>query len=215
MKTVLITGAGRGLGASLAHNFKFSEKYKVILHFKSKLLVTGFFDWKTVKGDLRSAKTISRLAKHDIDILINNAGVYCNKPFPEMSEDDFRKAIDTNLLAPILLTNALWPTLKKNSGLVININSLAGKQGSNGETAYCTSKHGLRGFSSALQFDATRDGIRVIDVFLGAMKTDMTKNRKDFDKLIDPKEAAQIILNLCNNYQTLRITEIDISRGNY
>lgn len=224
MKTVLITGASRGLGKALVeiftsknHNFLGPDNdYRLILHCKeSELPKPMGIECDVVKGDLILDDTISSLAEYDIDILINNAGIYINKPFAETTEDDFREIIDINLLTPILLTKALWPTLKKNSGLVININSMAGKQGGQGETAYCASKHGLRGFSSALQFDATRDGIRIIDVFLGAMQTDMAKGRKNFDKLISPSEIAKVIFNLCENYQSLRVTEIDINRRKY
>lgn len=228
MKTVFITGASRGLGKALAEIFADNnhnllgpdDAYRLILHCKNSELQKPIgIECHIVNGDLVLDGEIQKLAsvaeRRDIDILINNAGIYCNKPFSEMSEDDFRETIKTNLLAPMFLTRALWPALKKKSGLIININSHAGKSGTNGETAYCASKHGLRGFSSALQFDATKDGIRIIDVFLGAMKTDMTKGRENFDKLINPAEAAKAIFNLCENYQSLRITEIDISRRNY
>jgi len=101
------------------------------------------------------------------------------------------------------------------SGLIININSLAGKSGSNGESAYCASKHALRGFSSSIQFDATKYGIRVIDVYLGAVQTDMTKGRKDQEKFILPEDVAKSIFNVSKNYKSMRVTELNLNRSIY
>jgi len=184
MKTALITGASRGLGKALALKFINASDFSAILHcFKTEVhscLAT------VIRGDLVLPDTIEKLAQHDVDILINNAGIHFSKPLNELSPDEVREVINTNLTAPMLLTKAMWPTLSKNKGMVININSLAGKQGSQGETAYCASKFGLRGFSQALQFDATQAGVKVLDVFIGGMQTDMAKSKPNFDKLIDP-----------------------------
>ena len=137
-------------------------------------------------------------------------------PFLETSMEEFRNVIETNFMSVVSLTYALFPIMQaKESGLIININSLAGKNGSDGESAYCASKHALRGFSSSLQFDATKYGIRVIDVYLGVMHTNMTKNRKNREKFILTQEAAKSIFELSSTYKTLRLTEINISRSIY
>jgi short-subunit dehydrogenase len=217
MKTVIITGASRGLGDALAWEFHCSPDYSnIICHSRiNDCPCENDFEGEYIKGDLLQPDTIAKLAQHDVDILINNVGICIKKQFEELSVDEIRKIIDTNLMAPIILTKALWPTLTKNKGLIININSIAGKNGSKDETAYCASKFGLRGFSQAIQFEAVKAGIKVVDVFLGGMQTDMTKGRDNFDKLIDPQEAAKVIFGLCNNYETLRITELEICRSNY
>ncbi|MEE9356498.1 MAG: SDR family oxidoreductase [Methylococcaceae bacterium] len=220
MKTVLITGASRGLGKALARIF-IDNKDGLILHSRETMIKPPpWITHEVIYGDLALGKTITRLAniakRMDVDILINNAGIYLNKSFPDMTIAEFKEVIDINLLAPIELTKAIWPIFqKKKSGIVININSMAGKQGSNGESAYCASKHGLRGFSSSLQFDATKHNIRVIDVYPGGMRTDMTKDRANSEKLIDPCEVAQLIFKLCEDYPSMRITEIDLNRRIY
>jgi short-subunit dehydrogenase len=99
--------------------------------------------------------------------------------------------------------------------VIININSLAGKSDSPGEAVYAASKHGLRGFSSCLQYDATRDGVTVLDVYLGGMQTDMTKGREGWGKLINPAKAADVIYSLGRKVSTLRITEAEIRRRRY
>ena len=205
MKTVMITGAGRGLGKCLADTFG-QHGYNLVLH-------CGRED-----GDLKDYSTILKLAElaeiKSLDLLINNAGVYVNKPLLDTSCNEFREVIETNLLASIFLTRAIWPVFQeKKSGTVIFINSVAGKCGSSGELAYCASKFGLKGFADSLQFDGIRDNVRVISVFLGAMKTDMTKNkREDSNCNIDPYEVALIILDLCKNYKGAKATEITINK---
>ena len=204
-KIVLITGAGRGLGKCLADVFR-QDGHNLILH-------CGRGD-----GDLRNPDTILKLRdlaeREDIDILINNAGVYANKYLPDMSPDEFREIVEVNLLAPIFLTKAIWSIFqKKKSGTVIFINSVAGRYGSPGELAYCASKFGLKGFADSLRFDGLRDGGRVISIFLGAMETDMTKDKGGNPKHnIDPYNVAVQVLDLCKTYTRAEATEITIDR---
>lgn len=219
-KTVVITGASRGLGAALAEVFGVAG-YNLILTSKDTVIEERE-GVKFVKGDIKSYNTLVALTKAvdelGVDILINNVGEYMNKKFDEMVIKDFTDIISVNLIRPMVLTRALWPVLKERGGIVVNINSVAGKAGSSGEVAYCASKHGLRGFSQALQFDGVRDGVNVLSVFLGAMSTDMTKTRPDWEKFMDPVEVANTIIGLCHDLEdhpSLRLTEVDICRGVY
>lgn len=220
MKTVLITGANRGLGSSLATTFG-SGGWRLILQCRTRdISVGGCAGATIVRGDIREDPTIAKLEKiaedSDLNVLINNASIYLNKSVSEMNTQELREVIDTNLMAPMILTMAIWKVFQsKGSGLIININSIAGKQGGAGESAYCASKHGLRGFSNAIQFDGTKDNIRVISFNFGAMNTDMASWRKGSDKFISPDEAADLIYKVCCDYQTLRISEIDVGRRIY
>jgi 3-oxoacyl-[acyl-carrier protein] reductase len=227
-ESVLITGSSRGLGKALAYTFA-KNGYNIILHgrewgvletMRNEIISAYPRKVQIVVGDICNEGTILQLAdiaeRANISGLINNAGIYMNKGFMCTAPTHFRKIIDTNLLAPILLTHRLFPLFqRKQSGIIININSIAGENGSSGETAYCASKHGLRGFSKALQFDAVKNNIRVIDIILGAMKTDMTNERSDQEKLIEPYDAARLIFKIYGEHNTLRINEISIGRRNY
>ena len=201
----MITGANRGLGKCLAGVFA-QEDYGLILH-------NGMKD-----GDLRNPATIKKLRElagdYDLDILINNAGIYTNKYFPETTPEDFTQIINTNLIAPIMLTKAVWHIFeKKKSGVVIFINSVAGTCGSPAESAYCASKFGLKGFADSLQYDGDRAGVKVISVFLGAMRTDMIKDRGGDPLLnIDPHEVALMIFDLAKEYKGAEATEVVINR---
>lgn len=229
MKTVLITGANRGLGLALAKAFgeveqRLLPQYRLLLHARSgaelltlSVKMTGN---QAIHGDLRDQRTINDLAwaatQSGLDILINNAGVHLSKPFLDMTIDEIREVIEVNLIAPILLTKAVWPIfLRQNHGLVINVNSLAGHAGGLGESIYSASKAGLAGFGETVQFDATPAGIRVINLNIGAMRTDMGQGRADSDKFIDPRDAARAILCFCEDYPSLRITSADLKRKIY
>jgi len=204
------------------------NNYNIILHgrdrtcletVKEKIEINNV-NCDIVNGELLEKETIEKLKLFSetkgIEILINNAGIYLKKPFLETRMDEFKKVIDTNLMAPVYLTNAVLPFLINNgSGVIVNINSIAGKNFSDGETAYSASKHALRGFSGSLQFDLTKYGIRLIDVYLGAMDTNMTSGRNNSDKLIKPDEVANIIFQACTEYKSVRIRELDLTRRLY
>ncbi len=226
-KTVLITGSSKGLGKSLAIAFA-EEKYNIIIHGRDKIALEQVkkeilyrkVNCDIVIGDITSTKTIEKLyriaVKRNFDILVNNAGMYLNESFESTDINIFKKVIETNLLSPILLIHKVYPSFRqKKSGIIININSIAGKYGSYGETAYCASKHGLRGFSQAFQFEVTKDNVRLLDIYLGSMNTQMTSERKDSEKRIQTDEVSNILITLCKDYPSLRINEINITRRNY
>jgi NAD(P)-dependent dehydrogenase (short-subunit alcohol dehydrogenase family) len=147
---------------------------------------------------------------------VNNAGIYKNALLQEMSADEYRQILETNLVAPIMMTRRIFPILqRKRSGVIVNINSLAGKNPTHGESAYCASKHGLRGFAKSIQFEAIKDNVDVIEVYLGTMNTGMVQGRREPDKCIQTKEAAESIYNLCLQHESLRLIESEFSRRLY
>lgn len=226
-KTVLITGSSKGLGKSLATVFARNGN-DIILHGRNEQdlksveqeILAHRVACDVVTGDLTHDKTIEKLAQvaeeRDADVLINNAGIYLNAPFQEISLLDFRRVIEVNLVAPIILTRKIFPILqRKQSGMIVNINSLAGKNPTDRESAYCASKHGLRGFTKSIQFEANKDHISVIEVYLGTMNTGMVDGRRDPEKCIRTDEAAECIYGLCREHASLRINEIEVNRRRY
>ncbi|MBI4823746.1 MAG: SDR family NAD(P)-dependent oxidoreductase [Nitrospirae bacterium] len=226
-KTALITGASRGLGKSLALVFS-SNGYNIILHGRDEgrlnsvrqEVLKSKVDCYVVIGDITEEQTIINLTncaeKADIDILINNAGVYFQKPVDETSPYELKNLLNVNLLSPILLTKGIFEIFKKkSSGLIININSVAGKSFGQLESAYCASKHGLRGFMGSFQFEALKYNVPIINIYSGAMSTDMTAERGDTEKFIRTEEAARFIFEMSRDYSSMRISEIDIFRKIY
>jgi len=211
-KVALITGASSGLGLAMAKSFA-ATGYDLILNYRRDDF--RFENALLVRGNLHDSSVIKSL--HDaaierggVDILVNNAGIYINKDLEDLEDYEVKNVIYTNLIAPILLIKALRSSIKEN-GLIININSLTTKQPSKGETIYGASKTGLSGFSRGLQLEDRN--IKVLDIYLGAMKTPM---RGNLDNLIDPNEVAHFIILLCNcEYFSMRINEIVIARNQY
>lgn len=223
-KTVLITGSSKGLGRSLAFNFA-ANKFNIILHGRDQPAMAEVADeilkkgvvCDAVLGDLSSEKTIDNLyevaKKRDLNVLINNAAMYAHKPFSEMTAKELKRIIEVNLIAPALLIMRIYPIMKtKKSGTIINISSVAATVGNELEAAYCASKHGLRGFSRSFWYEASRNGIRMMSISLGAMRTSMTAYREDHAQLIDPYEVAIKIFNACKEYESLNVEELSLRR---
>lgn len=229
-KTVLITGSSRGLGARLALAYA-REGYNIILHGRNEkrllkvqedIIFSPDYEGHcyVVIGDITLEKTIVSLEQIaeqcNIDVLINNAGTYMNSTFKNMTSTEIKNVMDTNLAAPIKLTKIIYPIfVEKKSGLIINISSVAGKNPNEMEAIYCASKYGLRGFMDSFQIEANKNGVKIINVYLGAMQTAMTRDRIDYRRFIKPEEVADLILKISKDYKSLRITEIDLRRRMY
>lgn len=214
---VLVTGSTRGLGRALACAFV-RAGHNVVLHGRSEAalsyVVAEADDINAravigrVIGDVCDPETWKRIAEaaveHNLDCVVNNAGDY---------EGPVERIIQTNLIAPIQIICAVYPHFQRRGrGMIVNINSLAAKGYNDAEAVYTASKWGLRGFSGSFKYGARRDGISVLDVYLGAMRTDMTEERPGREKMIDPDEAAARIVAECSRGQSLLVNEIEIGR---
>ena len=220
METAVITGASGGLGQALTGAF-LDRGWRVICHSRTLDSVTVEAERIVrVCGDLRQCKTLNRIIsaakQYDAGVLVNNAATYLNCPIDETTPADAFELIETNLVAPVMLTIGVWSLFKtRGGGVIVNINSLAGRNGGKGESLYCATKHGLAGFGKALQFDGTRDNVRVMEVYVGAMRTNMSATRVDHERFIDPIEVAGQVVQSCFESHTMRLTELTITRSMY
>jgi len=172
-----------------------------------------------VIGDIREEATLLALytaaLRNKIDVLINNAGAYRFGDPAKTTPADIDTVIGTNMIAPIRLALLIYPIMQaKGKGLIVNINSLAGKTFNDKEAVYCASKHGLRGFMGSFRHEAKKHGVGVLDVYLGAMQTEMMLGRPGYDSMMDPDDVARTIAELIqDNYDSgLRVNEIEIGR---
>jgi short-subunit dehydrogenase len=207
---ILITGCGSGLGKSL---FKEGGKrgYNMFPHYRNPKSF-GLI------GDITDPDFPSLLFEYcesrHIDVFINNAAIYCGGGILETTDTQILDTINTNLTSQILVLKKVYEAFKKkSSGLIININSLAGINASANESVYCASKWALRGFSKSLQLEAINSGVEFMDVYSGAIQTRMTKNRENYKSLMSPCEVASQIYDLIphrNHY----VNEIILRRRN-
>ena len=134
-----------------------------------------------------------------LDVLVNNAGVGHFANVADMSTDDWRKVIDTNLSGVFYCCAAALPHLKRRgAGWIINISSLAGKNPFVGGAAYCASKAGLNAFSEALMQEVRYDNIRVSYIMPGSVATGFS-GRPDgsgADWKIAAEDVSDLVLDL-------------------
>ncbi|MBT2699828.1 SDR family oxidoreductase [Bacillus sp. ISL-40] len=210
MKTIIITGAGSGLGKELAHLFS-QKGYHLLLTGRNfdKLTTTkaeieangGSADILPI--DIGNAKDVSKKAEeisHTYNIygLVNNAGVGHFGPFVEMNEHHITEMINTNVLGTLLMTKAILPLLLKTSeGRILNIISTAGLRGKVNEAVYVASKFAIRGFTESLQKEYEGSGIKFNAVYMGGMDTpfwDNSDHVKDTSRFRSPREVAEMII---------------------
>jgi short-subunit dehydrogenase len=207
---VLVTGISGGLGQSLekecaSRNITFYGQANKN-NKNGKYQSCNFSDIRDVY------KMEEYISKNNINCLINNAGMYSDENLLEISDQRIQEIVNVNLVSPILLSKYLYKhlTLTNQTGWIININSLAGKYPNYKESIYCASKFGLSGFGASLSINQKNSKIKVVDVYVGAMQTDMTKDRPNYQELMNPQEIASFILDLIQNNSQYVLSSIEI-----
>jgi NAD(P)-dependent dehydrogenase (short-subunit alcohol dehydrogenase family) len=176
-----ITGAGRGMGVDIA-KAALAAGHAVVATGRDPEKVAQAVgrsdDLLTVKLDITdpadataaSEAAVERFGR--VDVLVNNAGNFYAGFFEEMSPEDFRAQVETNLFGPMNVTRAVLPVMRaQRSGLVIAISSLAGVVGTQFGSAYSTSKFGMEGWIEALTPEVAPFGIRTMLVEPGYFRT--------------------------------------------
>lgn len=193
-KIVLVTGAGRGIGASIAKRFA-SEGAEVIVNYSGndeaaqktvdEITATGrqAQKYKCSVNDSESIKVmIDEIIKKfgRIDILVNNAGITKDGLMLRMTDEDFDRVIDVNLKGTFNCTKYVSKyMLKQKSGKIINISSVVGLSGNAGQVNYSASKAGIIGITKSAAKELSSRGITVNAVAPGYVDTDMTKVLSD------------------------------------
>jgi NAD(P)-dependent dehydrogenase (short-subunit alcohol dehydrogenase family) len=137
-----------------------------------------------------------------IDILINNAAVGIFANITELSPEQWRQVLDTNLTGAYHCCHAAIPHMKKRGGgYIINISSLAGKNPFKGGSAYNASKFGLNGFSEAIMQDLRYDNIRVSYVMPGSVNTRFAGNEEAAANgwKLAPEDVAEVVVDLLHH----------------
>ncbi|WP_286232260.1 SDR family NAD(P)-dependent oxidoreductase [Neobacillus mesonae] len=214
MKTIIVTGGGTGLGKELALLFAQKGYHLLLTGRNTNTLTAAKLEIEEKGGradiltlDIRSSEEISKKTneitdKYSVYGLINNAGVGHFGPFQEISEQEIREMLETNVLGTILMTKAVLPLLEKQGeGRVMNIISTAGLRGKVHEAGYCSSKFAVRGFTESLQKEYADSNIQFNAVYMGGMDTPFWAESnyvKDPSRLMSAKEVAEIIIEKIN-----------------
>lgn len=186
MKTVLITGATSGIGKATA--VKLAKEFKLILcgrrmeklnELEKELsqiteVTTLCFDVRK-KEEVFSAIEKLPVKFKTIDILINNAGnAHGLASFQDAELEDLEAMIFGNTMGIIYVTKAVLPVLSKNSGHIVNISSIAGKEVYPNGTTYCASKFAVEALSKGMRMDLLNEGIKVTNIAPGLVETEFS-----------------------------------------
>ena len=184
-KVVLVTGGSRGIGEACVHSFA-KQGYQVALHYRSssqkaEQVAEGYDKVSLFKYDLNDQQECVNLLKEvkeklgGVDVLVNNAGIVCDKLSIFASVADFDSVINTNLRSTFLLSKlAAKQMIRKKNGSIINITSVVGHTGNAGQSLYSASKAAVTGFSKSLAAELAGFGIRCNCVAPGFIETEMT-----------------------------------------
>lgn len=189
MKTAIITGASKGIGAVIAK--KLNElNYNLVLNYRSSTnameeLINNFTNKETkniiVKCDISNYEDAKRLVDEaynnfgTVDVLINNAGITKDNILPLMTEEEFDLVIDTNLKGTFnCCKHIARRMIKQKQGRIINISSVVGLAGNAGQVNYSASKAGVIGITKSMARELGKKNILVNAVAPGFIKTEMT-----------------------------------------
>ena len=200
-RVAVVTGAWRGLGraaaallhergASVAVNVRDGERAEAMA---KKIGERGF----AVPGDVAADRVPDEIARRTlerfgrIDILVNNAALPLSTRFPDLTADEWRRAIDVNLTAPFLMTKAVLPAMRaQRYGRILNISSSGGRMVSTlGGAHYTASKAGLLGLTRAAAKELGKFGITVNAICPGMIDTELTHEHAS-DELLERFAAS-------------------------
>lgn len=210
-KTVLVTGVSSGIGRAQARLFLENGWHVYGVDQSKKPNLTG--DFHFLQQDLTLALQSVFDWCPQVDVLCNTAGVLDDyKPLLEQTAQEIQEIFEINYVTPVELTRYyLTQMLKKQSGIIINMCSIASSLAGGGGHAYTSSKHALAGFTKQLALDYAEQGVQVFGIAPGAVKTSMTA--ADFEpgglaqwvvdetpikRWIEPEEVAELTLFLAS-----------------
>jgi NAD(P)-dependent dehydrogenase (short-subunit alcohol dehydrogenase family) len=210
----IVTGSSKGIGLAIARAFvergdEVAVSARSAAELEGAAGLLGHADRVlTVPADVRDPADAERLVAETVrrfgglDVLVNNAGVGRFANVADMSIDDWRQVLDTNLSGVFYCTRAALPEMRRRGGgYIINISSLAGKNAFTGGAAYCASKAGLDQFSEALMQEVRHDNIRVSYVMPGSVATGFgggSASAGDSWKLA-PADVAKVVVDLVSH----------------
>lgn len=218
-EVIIITGASRGIGREIAKTLAQKGKKVIANYYHSIDKATQLQEELKKEGieiDLFQADVSSReeakkliefaINKYKkIDVLINNAGISAYKMITDVTDEDWKKMIDTNLYSAFMMSQLVIPyMIHEKRGQIINISSIWGMVGSSCEVLYSITKAGMNGLTKALAKELGPSGIRVNAIAPGIINTEMCneftseeieaiKQEIPLEKIGEPHEIAKCV----------------------
>ncbi len=231
MRTVVITGGSRGIGAAAVRRFAAAGDQVYFLYEKSIDLARQLEAETGAAGiqcDITREEAVNQVFTKigPVDVLVNNAGIVDYNPINWVSAETFQRVMDVNVTGMFLCCKAaLSGMLQKQQGAIVNVSSMWGRVGSSCEVPYSTSKAAVIGMTKALAKELGPSGIRVNAVAPGVIQTDMVKNvapevmeelrqETPLEQLGKPEQVADAIWYLASDQASFVTgTLLDVSGG--
>jgi NAD(P)-dependent dehydrogenase (short-subunit alcohol dehydrogenase family) len=211
-KVAIVTGGTKGIGRAIAESL-LNAGSRVYICARDRSEIEAAVQELSEIGeafgkvcDMRSEDQVRNMLTScderlgGVDILVNNAGVgIMGKTVEEISGDEFRQTVETNLFGVFYACHHAIPLMKKRGGgYIINISSLAGQNAHPGMAAYNASKYGLNGFTEAMMQEVRHDGIKVSYICPGSVNTHFGGDTPSGEKAwqLQPDDIAQVVMNL-------------------
>lgn len=205
MKIILVTGASRGIGRTIAKELA-KDGNKVIANYlnsedAANSLKAEYENIELYKADVSKRDDVVKMIDYiikkygRIDVLINNAGISEFKLFTDITDDDWNKMITTNLYSVFCVSQEVTKNMiREQSGCIINISSIWGLVGGSCESHYSASKAGINGLTKALAKELGPSNIRVNAIAPGSIDTDMNKglSNEELKELEDETPLGKI-----------------------
>lgn len=225
-KTALITGGSKGIGYGIAESL-LKKGVNVAITSRSldsakaaadQLRGVGKGEVLALEADVRNLSSQEQAVKQvldqwgTLDILIANAGVGHFAPIEEMTTEQWKETIDTNLTGVFYSVKAALDALKQSEGYIITISSLAGTNFFPAGSAYNASKFGLTGFSQSIMLDLRHYGIKVTTIMPGSVTSHFNNHEpsaKDAWK-IQPEDLGQMCVDLLNMHPRALPSKIEV-----
>jgi 3-oxoacyl-[acyl-carrier protein] reductase len=210
-QVALVTGASRGIGLAIARRLgqmgarvSLCARNAANLERAASGLGASGIQVLAVRSDVTRRDEVASLVSQTrrtfgpVDILVNNAGIGIFGPFQEQTEADWNAIVDTNLKSVFLASQAVAPEMiRRKTGHIINIASLAGKSTFANGAIYCASKWGLLGLTGCMAEELRAHGIRVSAVCPGSVATEFSPHGgKDSSKMLQPEDVAHAVAAL-------------------
>ncbi len=224
-KTVLVTGAAKGIGKAIAIAFA-KEGCNIVLNYRSTVsdeLIAEIKNYGvnclTIQGDISNFEKAKEIIEKSIetfghiDVLVNNAGITKDGLFMRMSEQDFDAVLNTNLKGSFNVTrHTINHMIKKRCGAIINISSIVGVMGNAGQANYAASKAGVIGMTKSIAREVASRGITCNAIAPGFIETDMTAVLKED---IVKQMIAQIPMKKLGQAEDVAETAVFLAKSKY
>jgi 3-oxoacyl-[acyl-carrier protein] reductase len=207
-RSVIVTGAGRGIGRATALAFAreglnvaiWSRHAREVRAVAKEVEALGVLALGVVM-DVSNAADVAHAARQTLGLLgapyvvVNNAGVVSRALVEKTSEAAWDDVLDINLKGPFLVTRALLPAMKKaKRGRIVHVASISSTLGTKQQASYCASKWGLLGFMKSLAEELRGTGLQTLAVLPGSVNTAMLK-RGPFKSQMEPEDVANTIVH--------------------